>query len=130
MTAFHVTDIIRRDAPVLSPETPIRRAAAILVDTGSAGASVIGDHGELVGILSQKDCFRSALHASYHREWKGCVADRMTSDVVSIDESEEIIRAAEMFLEHPHRVFPALRDGNVAGLLYRTDVLAFLMRHG
>lgn len=130
MTAYRVAEIVRRDTPQFSPPMPIRRAAAVLVETGSAAAPVLGDDGALVGILSQKDCFLTALHASYHHEWKGTVADNMTRDVVSVDIEEEIIRTAEMFLEHPHRVFPVLRAGRVEGLLHRSDVLAFLMRHG
>ena len=54
----------------------------------------------------------------------------MTRSVISVDAEDEIIRAAEMFLDHPHRIFPVLRNGRVEGLLHRSDVLAFLMRHG
>jgi CBS domain-containing protein len=130
MTAYLVREIVRKDIPVLTPDTPIRRAAAVLVDTRSAAAPVIDDDGGLIGLLSQKDCFRTALHASYHREWKGNVADQMTRSVVTVDIEEEIIRTAEMFLEHAHRVFPVLQSGRVEGLIYRSDVLAFLMQHG
>lgn len=130
MTAYLVREIVRKDVPVLTPETPIRRATAVLVDTRCAAAPVVGDDGGLIGILSQKDCFRTALHASYHHEWKGKVADQMTRNVITVDIEEEIIRTAEMFLKHPHRVFPVMRSVGVEGLLYRSDVLAFLMRHG
>lgn len=130
MTAYLVREIVREDMPVLTAETPIRRAAAVLVDTGCATAPVVADDGGLIGILSQKDCFRTALHASYHHEWKGTVADRMTRSVITVDMGEEIIRTAEMFLQHPYRAFPVLQSGQVAGLLHRSDVLAFLMRHG
>ncbi len=64
MTAYRVRHILRTDSPTLTPQTPIRRAVAVLVDTGSAAAPVIGDDGTLVGILTGKDCFRPALHAS------------------------------------------------------------------
>ncbi len=130
MTQHRVGDLVRRDAPTLTADMPIRRAAAVLVDARTAAAPVLDDNGRLVGILSQKDCFRPALHASYHREWTGTVSDHMSSDVLSVDIDEEAIRAAEMFLEHPHRVFPVLGNGSVAGLLYRSDVLAFLLRFG
>jgi len=130
MTAYRIGPLVREDAPLLSPETPIRRAAAVLVDSRSAAGPVVGPDGRLLGILSQKDCFRTVLHAVYNREWTGRVAEHMCTDVVTINVEEEVIRAAEMFLAHPHRVFPALRDGAITGLLYRSDLLAFLMRHG
>jgi predicted transcriptional regulator len=84
MTAYLVREIVRKDTPVLTPETPIRRAAAVLVDARSAAAPVVSDDGELIGILSQKDCFITALHASYHHEWKGKVADMMTRSVGTV----------------------------------------------
>jgi len=130
MTAYAVREIFRRGGPVFSPQTPIRRAAAVLVDARAAAAPVVGDDGALLGLLSQKDCFRTALHASYHHEWVGKVADHMSREVVSIEIEDEIVRAAELFLTHPHRVFPVLQGGQVEGMLHRSDVLAFLMRHG
>ncbi|PWJ16960.1 CBS domain-containing protein [Jannaschia seohaensis] len=130
MSAFTVSEIVRRDGPIFSAEMPIRRAAAVLVETGSVAAPVIDDDGSLMGILSQKDCFRPALQASYHHEWKGNVADHMTHRVVTVDIDDEIIRTAEMFIDHPHQVFPVLHSGRAEGLLHRSDVFAFLMRHG
>ena len=42
----------------------------------------------------------------------------------------KIIRVAEVFLCHPHRVFPFLDGVNVAGLLPRSVVRALLTRFG
>ncbi|SFD79934.1 CBS domain-containing protein [Roseivivax sediminis] len=130
MSAYRVRGIMRTDAPGLVPDMPIRRAAALLTEARAAVAPVLSDDGRLIGLLSQKDCFAPALHASYHREWTGRVADRMATDVVAVDAADEIIRAAEMFLSHPHRIFPVLDDGRYAGLLDRSDVLALLLRIG
>jgi len=130
MTTYLVGSITRRDVPVMTATTPIRHAVAVLVDARAAAAPVLDDDGALIGILTQKDCFRPALHASYHREWTGCVADHMTPDVVSVDAGDEVIRVAEMFIEHPHRVFPVLEGARLAGLLHRSDVLALLTRFG
>ncbi len=130
MTAYRIDTVMRRDVPSLAPETPIRRAVALLVEARAAAAPVTGPDGALVGILTQKDCFRPALHASYYREWKGCVADHMTRGAICVDRADDVIRVAEMFLEHPHRVFPVLDGTAVVGLVHRSDVLALLTRIG
>jgi CBS domain-containing protein len=130
MSAYGIREIIRTDAPVLFPDMPIRRAAALLVNTGAAVAAVTDDGGHLSGILSQKDCFPAALQASYHHEWTGTVADHMTPHVRTIGLDAEVIAAAQMFLAHPHRVFPVLDGPAVVGMLHRSDVLSFLVRHG
>lgn len=130
MTAYRVGSIMRTDVPTLTPDTPIRRAVALLVEARTAAAAVVGDDGHLAGILTQKDCFRPALHASYYQEWSGRVSDHMTREVVSVDVEDDVIRVAEMFLTCPHRIFPAQDGASVAGLIDRADVLALLARSG
>ncbi|SIT05100.1 CBS domain-containing protein [Roseivivax lentus] len=130
MTEYRIGAIMRTDIPTLTPDTPIRRAVAVLVDAKAAAAPVLADDGRLVGILTQKDCFRPALHASYHREWTGQVADHMSTEVICVDIEDEVIRVAEKFATHPHRVFPVLDQTRVAGVLHRSDVLALLTRFG
>jgi len=130
MTAYRVASIMRQDIPTLTPETPIRSAVAQLVEARAAAAPVIGDDGRLAGILTQKDCFKPAVHASYYQEWTGSVADHMSQDVISVDARDDVIRVAEMFVSSPHRVFPVIEGAKVVGLLHRSDVLALLARIG
>jgi CBS domain-containing protein len=130
MIAHRVTSIMRRDVPTLAPGTPMRQAISILLDARAAAAPVLGEDGQLVGILTQKDCFRPALHASYHQEWTGRVADEMSSNVVTVDASDDVIRVAEMFLSHSHRVFPVMEGTQVLGMAHRSDVLTFILREG
>ncbi|SMY07316.1 CBS domain-containing protein [Flavimaricola marinus] len=130
MTTYRIDGIMRTDFATLASETSIRRAIAVLVESKNAAAAVLDDAGALIGILTGKDCFRPALHASYYSEWTGQVADFMSTAVVSVSVNDEVIGVAEMFLAHPHRVFPVLDGDKVAGLLHRSDVLALLSRLG
>jgi len=130
MTTHRVASVLRQGGPLLAPDMPIRQAATTLIDARAAAAPVIDESGQLEGILTQKDCFKPALHASYYGEWRGHVADQMTRNPVTIDAQDDVIRAAELFLSCPHRVFPVLQDGQVTGLLHRSDVLALLLRIG
>lgn len=130
MTELTIGPITRTEIVTLTPDMPIRRAVSLLVDHNEPAAPVITEDGRLTGILTQKDCFRPALHASYYQDWSGRVAEHMTSDVVWISAQLNIIQAAEMFLSSPHRVFPVLDDTTLIGLLHRSDVLALLSRNG
>lgn len=130
MTEERVASIMETNLPPLAPETPIRRAAALLVEASIAAAPVTDAEGRLVGLLSQKDCFRPALLASYYREWTGCVRDRMAREVVTVEPQDDLIRAAEMFLAHPHRIFPVCEGRTVLGVLRRSSVLARLLDLG
>ena len=130
MSAPLIDALLQGDALVLDPDMPIRRAVATLVEHRTPAAAVIDDSGALSGILTQKDCFRPALQASYYQEWKGTVADHMSRGVISLAAGTDLISAAEAFLCHPHRVMPVLDGDNLRGMLRRSDVLAALVRLG
>lgn len=130
MSEVLVRSIMRTGTPTLMPSMPIRRAAALLVEIRAAALPVVEEDGRMVGILTQKDCFRPALHASYYQEWKGSVGDHMSRNVLSVDPDTELITAAELFLGHPHRVLPVTDGQGVGGILHRSDVLSRLMELG
>ena len=128
--ALRVRAAMETGFPRLTPATPIRRAVAELIAARIHAAAVVAPDGTLCGLLTQKDCFRPALHASYYREWRGMVADHMSRDVVFIDAEEGIVQAAEMFLDLPHRVLPVLTGGKPVGMLERSAVMAALFASG
>lgn len=130
MTQVLMAAIMRTDFPTVRPETPIRRVAARLVETGEPAAPVLQDDGRMVGLITQKDCFRSALHASYYREWTSVAGDHMSRDVIHVAATDDLIKVAEMFLNCPHRVFPVCDQADVVGIIHRDDILAELIRLG
>ena len=130
MTTKRIASVMRTEILILRADTPIRRAAALLVEARAAAAPVLGEDDQLAGFLTQKDCFRSALHASYYREWKGNVGDQMSREVITVLPEDDLIHVAGMFLSHPHRVFPVCDAGRVKGLVHRSDTLAELIRLG
>lgn len=125
-----IENIIREDMPVLQQEMPIRRAVAILVREQASAAPVVDDSGALVGILTQKDCFRPSLNASYYQEWKGSVGDYMSVEVETLSKTADLTQAAEAFLEKPYRVYPVVDGERLVGMLKRSDVLAALISLG
>lgn len=125
-----VAGVMRTDYLTLDAAMPIRQAAGLLHANGQESAPVLAPTGELVGILTQKDCFRPAMMASYYRQWSGVVGDQMSARVKSIEAEIDIVAAAEMFLAEPHRSFPVLRAGQLVGMLRREDVLGRLLQLG
>lgn len=122
-----VERIMRTDFLRLSPATPIREAVAQLARRREPAAPVIDASNGLVGILTEKDCFRPMLNASYYQQWTGCVADHMSDGVQTIPQDLDFVSAAEEFLSRTHRVYPVTRDGEVIGLLHRSDLLAAIL---
>lgn len=116
---FMVTEL-----ETLSPGMEIGAALSQLLEKRISGAPVLDDTGELVGILTTKDCFRAALNAAYYKQWGGTVADYMSVELETMDTELDIVSAAERFLATPFRRFPVLKEGQLVGLLSRSDLLA------
>jgi len=119
--------VMRTDFLRLLPTTPIREAVAMLGRLQTAAAPVIDDTGMLVGILTEKDCLRVMLNASYYRQWDGIVSSYMTVDVRTLPVDLDYVSAAEEFLARSHRVYPVVRDGAVVGLLHRSDLFIAIL---
>lgn len=126
-TGSTIEPVMRTDFLRLSPATPIREAAAAFARMGLAAAPVLDDAGVLVGMLTEKDCLRPMLNASYYQQWEGSVADVMSREVRALPVDLDPVSAAEEFLARSHRVYPVMRDGAVAGLLHRSDLFGAIL---
>jgi len=115
-----------RQLITLTPDMEINRAMNLLIDNRISGAPVLDATGNLVGMLSQKDCLKAALHASYFREWGGKVADYMSCEPVSLDADLDLVEAAEAFLASSYRRFPVMSEGRLVGQISRSDLLRAL----
>jgi len=130
MTEERIDSVMQKDNVRLSPDMPIRDAVAALVKARSQVAPVLDDTGSIVGVLTQKDCFRSALNAGYYRQWRGSAKDYMTTEVETLDAETDFVTAAEAFINKPFRAYPVVRNGELVGVLTRTDLLATFLTLG
>jgi len=121
VSEFMVTDLI-----TLTADMEIIKAMTILLDKKISGAPVVDENGDLIGVLSKKDCLKAALNASYHQDWGGTVTDYMSAKVSTMDADIDLVQAAEYFLASPYRRFPVLRDGQLVGQISRADLLRAL----
>ncbi len=108
------------------PETDVLDAIHQLVNNGIAGAPVTNNRGELVGMLSEIDCMKIALHAGYHDQWGGPVSEYMTANIETVDADMSIIDLAQQFLDTKFRRFPVVKDHRLVGQISRRDVLRAL----
>jgi CBS domain-containing protein len=115
-----------RELITLTPDMEINRAMHLLVENRISGAPVLDANGTLVGMLSQKDCLKAALHASYYREWGDTVADYMSDRPESLDAELDLVEAAEAFLASSFRRFPVMSEGRLVGQISRSDLLRAL----
>ena len=112
------------DKPVVfTRDTELLDAVRILLDRRISGAPVVDEHGNLVGVLTERDFLKAALVAGYHGESGGCVGDYMTCDVHAVNAEDSLLDVATRFVETKHRRFPVMEDNRVVGVVARRDVL-------
>lgn len=116
-------DFMSTELLCFTPALPIDAALAQLLERGVSGAPVVGERGELAGILTERDVVAAVYRASYHQELAGLVRDAMTREVTTVDADADLVQVAELFLKSRHRRFPVVEGARVVGLLSRRDVL-------
>lgn len=57
----HVSDVMTTPVVAAAPVTDIRRIAAVMLESGVDGVPIIGEGGELVGIVSRGDILRTVV---------------------------------------------------------------------
>lgn len=121
-----VKDYMSGRLVTFTPDTDVLDAIHELVAHSIAGAPVLDDHGNLIGVLSELDCMKIALTAGYHGDMGGPVREFMTAETKTVDASMSIIDLAELFIESGYRRYPVLEDNRLVGQISRRDVLRAL----
>ncbi|NVK18163.1 MAG: CBS domain-containing protein [Methylocystaceae bacterium] len=118
-----VKDFMVRDFVRLSPEEDMYHAVQTLVHKEIPAAVVMDKKDKLVGVLSETDCIRVVLDASYNERPPGMVAEYMTTDVDTINVDATLIDTAAVFKDKTYRLYPVMDHGHVVGIVTRRRVL-------
>jgi CBS domain-containing protein len=121
-----VKDYMSTRLTLLAPDMEIQRAVHILLENKVSGAPVVDEQGALVGILTEKDCLRVVLNATYHHEYGGTVEELMVRDVKVMAPNDNLIDAAKRFYEERYLRYPVLDNGRLVGQISRSDVMRAL----
>jgi len=121
-----VKDYMTRTLVTFKPDTNVLDAVHMLVEHRIAGAPVVDDEGNLVGMLSELDCMKVALQAGYHEMYGGPVSDYMSKGVMTVNAEMSIVDLAQMFADKGFRRFPVTDKNRLVGQVSRRDVLRAL----
>ncbi len=121
-----VKDYMSRTLITFKPETNVLDAVHTLVENRIAGAPVVDDAGNLVGMLSEFDCMKVALQAGYHEMYGGPVRDYMSKEVETVNAEMSIVDLAQRFADKGYRRFPVTDRNRLVGQISRRDVLRAL----
>ena len=120
-----VTHYMATKLITFTPETDIREAIRVILKNKISGAPVLNQRGELVGMLSEKDCIRVVLTGPFNRQpgGTGVVGDFMSTAVKTVPSTMSILDVAYEFANAPYRRFPVVDGNRLVGQISRRDVL-------
>lgn len=121
--AIKVREFMAANLVTFSPDMEVLQAIHALVEKRISGATVVDEHGNIIGMLSEQDCMKVALHAGYYGEFGGRVSEYMSTNVETIDAETSILELAELFLHSPYRRYPVTENNRLVGQISRRDVL-------
>lgn len=122
-----VRDFMSERLVSVNPDMDIHDAIKLLIREQISGVPVVDKAGALIGILSEKDCFKVSFYCGYYLDRGGRVSDYMTQSVITVNTDADIVGVAEMFLKGPYRRFPVVSGGRVVGVISRRDALRALL---
>lgn len=121
-----VKDYMAQTLVTFKPDTDVLDAIHVLVNKRIAGAPVVDDAGNLLGMISEFDCMKVALDAGYHGNWGGPVSEFMSDGVKTVDADMSIVDLAQEFITSRYRRFPVMHGTRLVGQISRRDVLRAL----
>ncbi|NEP09503.1 MAG: CBS domain-containing protein [Symploca sp. SIO2C1] len=110
----------------IRPQTTIRQAQRILLRYGHSGLSVVDENDQLVGIISRRDLDLALHHGFGHAPVKGY----MTRHVKTITPQTSLNQIESLMVTYDIGRLPILDNGQLVGIVTRTDVLRQLHQRG
>lgn len=119
-----VRDMIRKkgdEVYTIAPEATVLDALKIMAEQ-NIGALLVVSQGEMVGILSERDCIRKVdlmgKNAAQTR-----VSEIMTSNVITVDCSQPLEECMSLMIQRNIRHLPVYDGNELMGLVSVRDVL-------
>jgi len=143
------SELMTRDVISVRPDTPTSRIARLLLDKGISAVPVVDETDAPVGIVSEGDLIgREEPDREARRDWwlallaegeplntdfvaslrhkEHLARDVMSSPVVTVDENTDAGEIARILQSYHIKRVPVLRDGRIAGIVSRADLLRAL----
>ncbi|MBD2365329.1 CBS domain-containing protein [Anabaena minutissima FACHB-250] len=112
-------DLMSSPVRTIRPETTIGEAQRILLRYGHSGLSVVDTQGQLVGIISRRDLDIAFHHGFSHAPVKGY----MTINLKTITPDTTLPQIESLMVTYDIGRLPVLENGQLVGIVTRTDVL-------
>ncbi|MBF0532758.1 MAG: CBS domain-containing protein [Candidatus Omnitrophica bacterium] len=148
LSKIHAEDIMTENVIVVPADMPVAQVAHLLLRERVSGYPVTDKNGKILGIVTLTDFFMFLDKIAKNREQlpedlrgqdfaetlakcKNCpVAQIMTSKLVAITPQTTLQEIVEAIVKWNIHSFPVMKDGKLAGIIGRHDVLNAIFVYG
>jgi tRNA nucleotidyltransferase (CCA-adding enzyme) len=106
----------------LGPEETIEHANELLTRY-NVNVLLVLEKEKLLGWISRQVVEKAIFHGLKHLP----VREYMNTEVAAVDPEASLFQIQEFIIEHKQRILPVVREGQVLGVITRTDLLNILM---
>ena len=133
---MRVRDLMSRSVKTLGRNDRLRVADDLMKQERIRHLVVLGEDGELAGVVSQRDLFRGALVRSLGLGssaedlflYSLVVKDAMSNDPHAIGSEATLVEAAQLMVEHKVGCLPVVDKDELVGILTEGDFVALVAR--
>jgi|TARA_Y100001933_G_scaffold83812_2_gene85260 CBS domain-containing protein len=128
--ALRVADFMTSNVLTVTPDMDVLAAMGLLLSRRVSGAPVIDGRGNLVGMLTERDCLQTLVISGYHDQREsGQVAQFMSRAVITVEAEANLLSVAQRFLAIAYRRYPVVAEQQLVGIISRRDVLRAIATH-
>jgi CBS domain-containing protein len=125
LQSVNLRDYMLHNPVKVKVDDNILDAMQVIIDNKISGVCVVDTGGNLVGILSELDCLRAVLGATYNNTGIGHVREHMASDnLVVAHPDEDIVDVAQDMLLKNKRRRPVVENGKLIGQITCRQLLS------
>ena len=125
---YSIKEFMAKQLITFKSDTPIETAMESFLDNKISGAPVLDNQGNLVGVLSEKDCMRTLFESSYYNNLGGFVKEYMSTDLKTINIHDTLSNVADEFIKSRFRRFPVMEGDKLVGQISRRDILRAIVK--
>jgi CBS domain-containing protein len=114
--SLDIRDYMNRKPAKAYADDGLFDAIDIITDNHLSGVCVVDRNERLVGVLSEMDCLRAVVAATYNNLADvGRVSDYMTHEVITCNPHDNLVDVASAMIAKGHRRRPVLDNGRLIG---------------
>lgn len=121
---LRIRDAMTKEVITISPDKNIKDLRNLLKENRISGVPVVNG-GDLVGVISIEDLIKALAN----NEMDSKINKKMTKNIITLYEDEQIIKAVKKFSQYDFGRFPIInRAGKLVGILTQKDIIKGLLK--